>query len=1164
MFDSAPVNKEERAMQKEPKRVSWLSAMRRLRVLRNDRGAVRTVLGAAVLALAAVVLAAVSLVWLWPDNTVAIGSNSITRPTAGRDAGQLTLLDDGIVFQVDSTGDAGDDMLDGTCDDGEGKCTLRAAIEEANSSTGITETIRFALPTPGPHTIQPSTALPIITDPVIIDGYAQPGANPNTNPPELGSNAVLKIQLDGLNAGISANGLRITGGGSTVRGLAIGRFDEAGISLENNGGNTIEGNFLGTDVTGMLDRGNGTYGVIIHGSSNTIGGTDAGARNVISGNSSYGVVITGVSFTATENVVLGNLIGSDVTGTAALENGGGGVMIDGASTNTIGGTRASARNVISGNWGYGVEIEGTLATGNLVEGNFIGLQVDGTSPLGNADDGVSVGALLRSSNNVIGGVAPGAGNTIAYNTGDGVRVYGDTSTGNTIRGNSIHSNGGLGIDNVDGGNGELEAPVITSASTDRRGPITGTACSGCAVEVFSDNDGEGRQLLGHTVALGGDGSPSWTLWVPAIEPYVTATATETGEGDGSTSEFSDPYEVPGERTLQYSSQHAVVLASAVPGVAADVELDIRVPTSSLTTDSVRMLMRGSEWFTNGRPDDDTRVGDAIVELDAGIGEIIKVTGGEKDEPIPLYAVSQDHFSGTLGQLPEDINPSVVQGAFKANGSDLHIWLGDDEITDDLLFRGTGYAWVVDRGDGKTELVLGTEGYTSIPGLGNTVRVTRIHLNLRGQVDVPPPQVLLIVRQNPDGDGYYPLVFRAASDDNPFGDPAGGRGRELGLGMECLYIGTATLTDDDEDCLEATDEDSKGTSDADPDWDSDGLPDGYDLLCGSDNTLDTADYDGDLVEDWEECARGTKPNGSDDTDEDTIKDGVDNCPITYNLTQADLDKDGQGDACDDGDDGDYLSDKQEAHLKVNWVHDGNKSRVECSFDGLTENLDAPRERDMDGDTVLDGAECFLGSDPTNDPGRVGYECPDGVPYSVPEICDDGLDNDCDGLFDEKPTKLLIEFQEGCTKEADDPDGDGLMNASGTGISWENVAGTCRQVSGDVHPPEYPDTCDDNDWRVAGSPQMPDTDKDGRTDGQEFMIDGTSPVNPHDVRSASAVGGIAELPEVAPGGAQPVGAPPEGSGWSAGGYAALASGLAAAAFAIVAGGWYIRRRWLHQRP
>ncbi len=232
-----------------------------------------------------------------------------------------------------------------TNDSGAG--SLRQAILDANASGG-TDTIAFNIPGAGPHTIQPTSVLPNITDPVIIDGYTQLGASPNTNPPGLGINAVLKINLDGSDTGSGAKGLVIAAGDSTVRGLVINRFGGWGIELVTNGGSLIEGNYIGTDVNGTADQGNFLYGVAIDDApGNTIGGMAAGAGNVISGNDADGVYIWWGS--ATGNQVQGNLIGTDVTGTLDLGNSLDGVFINGASGNTIGGTAGGAGNMIAFN-----------------------------------------------------------------------------------------------------------------------------------------------------------------------------------------------------------------------------------------------------------------------------------------------------------------------------------------------------------------------------------------------------------------------------------------------------------------------------------------------------------------------------------------------------------------------------------------------------------------------------------------------------------------------------------------------------------------------------------------------------------------------------------------------------------------------------------------------
>lgn len=182
--------------------------------------------------------------------------------------------------QTTFTVNSANDVDDGTCN--VTHCSLREAINAANANAGL-DIIAFNITGAGPHTIQPTAGLPAVTDAVIIDGYTQSGASVNTNGPDQGTNAVLQIEVDGSNSG-GAGFLRIasTGGGSTVKGLVINRFG-AGITVQSSG-NTIEGNFIGTDVGGTAAQSNtGVAGVHIeNAANNTIGGSATAARNILS------------------------------------------------------------------------------------------------------------------------------------------------------------------------------------------------------------------------------------------------------------------------------------------------------------------------------------------------------------------------------------------------------------------------------------------------------------------------------------------------------------------------------------------------------------------------------------------------------------------------------------------------------------------------------------------------------------------------------------------------------------------------------------------------------------------------------------------------------------------------------------------------------------------
>lgn len=242
------------------------------------------------------------------------------------------------VFFVNSTEDQSDtDLSDGRCDVEPpsvpvSRCTLRAAIEEANVTPGA-DSIAFNLPG-GQTRIFPGSDLPAITEQLSIDGYTQPGASPNTL--AQGNNAVLKVELNGQNADFY--GLDVRASNTIIQGLAIHGFDGAGIIINAPAlGARVEGNFIGTGPSGVQDLGNGGSGVDIRGGgAYVVGASSPASRNVISGNDRSGVSISDL----TNNRVQGNYIGTDKDGTGDLGNEFEGVSISGASNlNTIGGAR---------------------------------------------------------------------------------------------------------------------------------------------------------------------------------------------------------------------------------------------------------------------------------------------------------------------------------------------------------------------------------------------------------------------------------------------------------------------------------------------------------------------------------------------------------------------------------------------------------------------------------------------------------------------------------------------------------------------------------------------------------------------------------------------------------------------------------------------------------
>ncbi|MFZ4760894.1 MAG: beta strand repeat-containing protein, partial [Burkholderiaceae bacterium] len=373
------------------------------------------------------------------------------------------------------------------------------------------------------------------------------------------------------------------GAGASAAAIVIGGTDPAAGNLVSGngwdglaitaGGATVQGNRIGTDAAGNLAVPNrGSAGVLMSGTANGVvfGGAATGAGNQVSGNTLRGILVYAGSHT-----FQGNRIGTDAAGNAALRNNEVGLVIDsGAGPQQVGGRAAGEGNTISGNLYSGIWINSATAGGTVIEGNRIGVGVDGTTVVANGWDGVSM--RLGTTGNVrIGGTQTGAGNVIAGNTGAGVRI--DIGTeGNAILGNSIYGNGQIGIDlNIAGNafgtpdgvslndgakiagrpNRQMDFPTITSARA-RGSQLTlagyvGTAAGpttfgGARVELFvADGDasgyGEGRTYLG-TITTNADGSFSGTVPMTVsglrLGSQLTATATD---GSNNTSEFGPAF-----------------------------------------------------------------------------------------------------------------------------------------------------------------------------------------------------------------------------------------------------------------------------------------------------------------------------------------------------------------------------------------------------------------------------------------------------------------------------------------------------------------------------------------------------------------------------------------------------------------------------------------------
>jgi hypothetical protein len=530
----------------------------------------------------------------WVERTIDFGTVNHTVQSNGNRRLELKIIvdnnsDDDMWFAYATTGYPS--VLGGSCGptftvtstSNSGAGSLRQAITDANACPGL-NTIAFNVTgtgcVSGVCTIAPTSGLPAVTDPVIIDGWTQPGWI-----------SAPVIEINGNGAGSGVHGLDITAGGSTVRGLIINRFGSGnGIRLRSNGGNTVKGCYIGTNAAGTAAAAN-DHGIYVDGvGNNTIGGTTAAERNVTSGNLRTGIYL--INGGASGNLVIGNYSGVNAAGSTTLTNGWDGISIEaGAANNTIGGTTAAERNVLSGNSGRGIWIDGASTTGNVMRGNYIGVAANGSTVVGNTQEAV----YINAPGNTVGGTASGAGNVLAGSSGSYDGVYVQSGTGNSILGNSIYGNGGLGIDlgtngvNANNGtknaslaNAGMDFPVFTSAtlsgSTLTVAGYVGSAANqstfaNARVEVFiadttAVGNGEGRTYLGFlTTDAGGNfsGSIAGVSGITTGTTRLTATATDASN---NTSEFGPNFVVSAAAATVggFNAFESTTAAGAISGV----------------------------------------------------------------------------------------------------------------------------------------------------------------------------------------------------------------------------------------------------------------------------------------------------------------------------------------------------------------------------------------------------------------------------------------------------------------------------------------------------------------------------------------------------------------------------------------------------------------------
>jgi hypothetical protein len=379
------------------------------------------------------------------------------------------------------------------------------------------------------------------------------------------ANGAAGISVEGASIntliGTDANGTNDAAEANTISGNSDGIIiDGVGTT-----GTMVYGNFIGTDASGLLDRGNTFDGVRIQAGATTnyIGGATSTRRNIIAGNNQDGIEISGE--TSDGNFIQNNYIGLGTDGTTVIGNSAAGITITGGADNTtIGGI--SLGNVIVGNGYNGIEINGA-SSGTTIYGNTIGINAAGTVVAGNQYHGIQL--INGVSSTTIGGTTAGQGNTITANGVGGTYTNGinlwATGTGNSMVGNSIYGNAGIGIDvdsggvtandNLDadtGSNNQQNFPVLSGAVTDGVGTvllsgslntlvsITGLVIHFYATPAGTVNDRQGKRYLGSTGSLTSDASGNTSFSDYSLSAVVTSgeIITATATYTNNTSEFS--------------------------------------------------------------------------------------------------------------------------------------------------------------------------------------------------------------------------------------------------------------------------------------------------------------------------------------------------------------------------------------------------------------------------------------------------------------------------------------------------------------------------------------------------------------------------------------------------------------------------------------------------
>ncbi|MGB7307177.1 MAG: DUF4347 domain-containing protein, partial [Burkholderiaceae bacterium] len=748
-------------------------------------------------------------------------------------------------IQKDFAGVLATFVVNNTGDTGVG--SLRDAITNANLTAGA-DVIQFAITDPlvgGAHTISITSALPNITETVFIDGTSEPdyaGApvivlrsgggssnglvitatadnsevrglvirnfsdagisiNSGANGVTIAGNYIGSLDVNGNDAGASEqnnlSGIWLQGANATIGGSnpadrnIISGNGSFGIRIDGAGatGNTIAGNYIGVAADGNTVLPNTGDGILLLNSTtgNTIGGTGAGAGNVIVSNPSTfadGIEISG----APNNTVQGNRIGVSADGSQNLGTGGDGIHINSSSDFSIIGGAGSAGNWIAGSGFVGIEADGT-STGTIIQGNRIGTDATGTLNWGPQQNGI----LLENgaSNSLIGGTA-GEGNIIAFSGQggsftDAIDLSGMTSQDNAILGNTVYSNAGLGIslgtpgtptpndanDTDNGSNGLQNYPVlftadINTSTIDITGSLNSQSNTSYRIEFFSNPLGS-EDPTGHgeainyldfvNVTTNGSGNASINTTINAtgvaVNDRVTATATvDLGGGNyGSTSEFSlnlpassvndDPIIAFGEGTNTFTEGGAAILIDSLATVS-DVDsvnfdsgqLLVDVPVNGQGSDFIEIRHQGFGAGQIGVSGSTVSYGGVNIGSVSGSGAPMAVTFNANADATAVQAVMRNVTFRSSAVDPTTVDRTVRFRLSDGDSGNATAITKTVSVAGDATLVVTTTAFVADGDTSSVNALLANRGADGEIGLqeaidatNNTAGLNTIHFNI---------------------------------------------------------------------------------------------------------------------------------------------------------------------------------------------------------------------------------------------------------------------------------------------------------------------------------------------------------------------------------------------------------------------------------------------------